>query len=87
MWADTREALKLEEHLLTKDKPYVKYSRNEEEYDKEMDRLLEKYPVPENYNVQTDFPSSNSTGSKKKKKKKLDNDGYDFGAQAAGKLP
>lgn len=40
-----------------KDKPYPKYSRNEEEYEKEMERLLEQYPIPENYNVIVDTPN------------------------------
>lgn len=50
-----------------------------------MDRLLDEHPIPENYNVQTDFSSSTDSAMKKKSKKKVDYDGQDISASVREK--
>ena len=47
---NVRKAIALEEHWGQEKQPCVQFSGNEVEYDKEFDRLLEKHPVPANYN-------------------------------------
>jgi hypothetical protein len=48
--ANTRKALDIESHLLSEHKPSLPSHKDEKEYDEAFDRLLEKYPVPEDYN-------------------------------------
>jgi hypothetical protein len=55
-----------------KDKPYPTYTANDEEYETEMERLTDLYPVPDNYNVLDDVPKD----KKRKKTEKKGRIGY-----------
>lgn len=44
-----RQALDLESHLNSRDKPILGHTINEAEYDEQFDKLLDKYPVPQIY--------------------------------------
>jgi hypothetical protein len=48
----TRRALDLETHATT-DMPVLEYSDDERIYDANFNRILEMYPIPEDYQVQS----------------------------------
>ena len=50
IFAEAREHIKLEEHLLSDNKPTINFTGNEAEYENAFEDLLDKYPVPEGYN-------------------------------------
>lgn len=55
MLPNTRKALKLEEHWAEGNKrPVVVWSANEQEYEANFNKLLEKHPVPEEWDEQDD---------------------------------
>lgn len=82
---EARDHIKLEEHLLSDDKPTINFTGDEAEYEKAFEDLLDKYPVPEGYNpydadravqnksvpesVAGDFGNNNNSANKKKNSK------------------
>ena len=64
----TRKAIDLEAHWLTdaNARPHITFSHNEDAYEKSFESLLEKYPVPEDYNA-----SAESYGAVKEEQKAL----------------
>jgi hypothetical protein len=54
---ETRKVIDLESHWSMEERPYVPYSKNEEEYERHFRKLLDQYPAKDiNLSIGKDVP-------------------------------